>query len=389
MTFAAAMQDLAAGRLFEALPRLKAAVESQPDNAEYWLGYLSALAQAGHTVMARQLLGYVRSRGIGGEALERFAAQLLAGEPAVPAAPARHFIVVAPPYQRRLAGVRVLHELCDGLNRCGHVAYLLCSRFHADLAAECYVPRDDELAADLTSIPRLPAGTGPDSLRELVDAAIVIYPEVVAGNPLRAGRVVRYVLNHPGSNGYPMMHGERDYIVAFQPMFWPQPHAVATLLFEEPLFNDAGTRPARERGLDCTYVGKGARFGACPKVPGTVQVERDWPADKDGLAALLRGTRYFYTWDVVSQTNLDALCCGAVPVILRLAPFTPQVFDLAWGRLEFPLARDAGGRPVAPDDIGDFLAARDGFLGAYRALARSRPQIIARLAQAMRAHFGA
>lgn len=43
--------------------------------------------------------------------------------------------------------------------------------------------------------------------------------------------------------------------------------------------------------------------------------------NKTELAVLLKNTRYFYTWDYCTQTVVDAMLCGAIPVYMSVAPY--------------------------------------------------------------------
>ena len=377
-------------RVADGLPYLKTALEAQPAVPDYWLGYLEGLVLAGQGLLARRLLALGQQRGIAGPGVEEFVRRLQASEPQAspaPSTPVRRFIVLAPPYNRQSAGIRVLHDLCRDLNQCGYTAHVISYRFRADIV-ECYTPSGDEaFGPQHAHIPRLPASNDMEQFRELINDAVVIYPEAVMGNPLRAPRVARYVLNSPAANGYPMWHGEKDFIVSFAARYWDKPHFTATLVGDEPLFNDAGTRPALKRTLDCTYIGKGAQYGECHKLKGTVFIDRQWPADKESLAIMLRHTRFFYTWDVVSQTNLDALFCGAIPVVLRLAPFTQDIFDSPFGRAPFGEGRLADGEWQVNVDMKEFVSGRSRFISAYRSTVRERPQIVAGLARAIDRYF--
>ena len=50
---------------------------------------------------------------------------------------------------------------------------------------------------------------------------IVVYPEVVCGNPLGAKRVVRWLLNEPGVIGGDGVFEEQDLILAYSKNFVP------------------------------------------------------------------------------------------------------------------------------------------------------------------------
>ncbi|MCX7180683.1 MAG: tetratricopeptide repeat protein, partial [Proteobacteria bacterium] len=49
---------------FAALPHLKAALEANPEQGQYWLSYIEALMQSGQTDAARQVLQQGRQRGL-------------------------------------------------------------------------------------------------------------------------------------------------------------------------------------------------------------------------------------------------------------------------------------------------------------------------------------
>jgi predicted O-linked N-acetylglucosamine transferase (SPINDLY family) len=60
----------------DGLPHLLAALESNPKNPDYWLGYLEALFLAGQTDDAKETLAVARHHGLAGAAVEEFAARL-------------------------------------------------------------------------------------------------------------------------------------------------------------------------------------------------------------------------------------------------------------------------------------------------------------------------
>lgn len=64
------------GQASEGLPHFAAALEAQPENAEYWLGCIDALMQAGQIDAARELLESGLQHGLQGEVVDALAAQL-------------------------------------------------------------------------------------------------------------------------------------------------------------------------------------------------------------------------------------------------------------------------------------------------------------------------
>src|SRR5271155_3488514 len=60
----------------DGLPHLQAAVEANPEIADYWLGHLEALLLLGETGQATSTLAVARRHGLAGEAAEEFAGRL-------------------------------------------------------------------------------------------------------------------------------------------------------------------------------------------------------------------------------------------------------------------------------------------------------------------------
>ena len=170
-------------RPIEGLPHLKAALQARIDVVDYWLGYLEALLLAGHTNAARNILALARRQRIEEAALEDFARRLEKHN-VPPTNAGRIFIVLAPPYQPRSAGIRVLHTLCNELNLCGHTAHLILFRFSDNgTRVDFYTPLGDaDYCSELDAIPKLPACNDVSTYRALIDDAYVIFVSH-EGNP--------------------------------------------------------------------------------------------------------------------------------------------------------------------------------------------------------------
>ena len=223
------------------------------------------------------------------------------------------FLIASPRYNGRFGGVMALHQLCDALNRQGHTACIALfggsapyfnwaysddpQFYHADLLRSTLVGDDANLA-----------------VQEFLTDGFVIYPDLIPDNPLNARRVIRYLLytNHQYQAKYP-----QEFVLSFSKSFHNGPDGYLFKTLLDPEFHVEGSKPWAERTLDITYFGKGPNFTTCDRIPDTLLLTRDWPPDKNQLGHLLRACRYFFTWDAVSQTNVDAVACGAMPVLLN------------------------------------------------------------------------
>lgn len=207
----------------------------------------------------------------------------------------------------------VLHELCDMLNRQGHDAAMVlfggagpCFQWAYSNQPGHYHPQHQRIS--------LPAEDAAQSIRAFLEDGVVIYPDLVPDNPLNAKRVVRYLLykNH----GY-VAQGPNEYVLSFSKVFHDAPNSYLFKTFLSEELNAREGKHWEDRTLDITYFGKGPNFTHCHLIPGTLALSRTWPEDKAQLGTLLRQCRYFFTWDSVSQTNIDAIACGAIPVLLQ------------------------------------------------------------------------
>jgi len=170
------------------------------------------------------------------------------------------FIVNAPDFSNKSAGNVMLYTLNEELNRLGYKSEIL--KFLEK--------------------------------RTITDDTIVIYPEVIDGNPLNAKNIVRYYLNREGmAAGNAVNSGPNDFILAFNKLYHPSPDAILRYEKIDPNFYSTEISPLNRR-LDCTYIGKGLHYSEyCKVIDGTIEITRTAPAMKEGLANLLRQTRFY------------------------------------------------------------------------------------------------
>jgi hypothetical protein len=167
------------------------------------------------------------------------------------------------------------------------------------------------------------------SANAFLEGAIVIYPEIISGNPLNAQMVVRYFLNGEGiiKKGLKVNADLRDFILAWSELYHSKPDFVLSYDFIQNFYAEASSLSERE--IDCTYIGKGEKYLKCHVIPGTFEITRSQPAVKSEYLDLLKKTRYIYMWDSVTAVYSDAVLCGALPVMMTYAPFGKAKFGEA------------------------------------------------------------
>lgn len=227
----------------------------------------------------------------------------------VPSEHPHPYYIVAPRYERTSAGIRTLHLLCHWLNRKGFPAFI---QIFGNKKGPLFSP--DLIAPELT-------------YRVVLDhfeskrTPIVVYPEVVSGNPLKASCVVRYLLNYPG-----LLGGDREY--QFDEMVFAYSDALASSvpkvegLLCMPVVDRSIYRPGanEERKGSCYYAEKFRRAGNTPFGLPTdcIEILRSGPRaqSREEIAGLFRRCEKFYCFEDTALI-LEAGLCGCPTVVMK------------------------------------------------------------------------
>jgi len=254
------------------------------------------------------------------------------------------YYIYAPNYRRSSAGIRVLHMLCDALNRSGHEAYVVSRVLNPNLMTPY-------LSNDVIALHRS-QGLEP----------IAVYPEIVDGNPLGAGIVVRYLLNQPGYLGGSGIYEPDDLLFAYsrgllQPGT-PEENILHLPAIDLSIFCPPANPAKRIPGKVCYYQGRAAQAKIDPGLLplDAVEVTPEFPDSWEGLADLFQQCEYFYLAER-SGLAAEAALCGCISIVLpgkyaqgQLSEFENKNYGTAWGntpeaieraRQTLPLLRQA------------------------------------------------
>lgn len=249
------------------------------------------------------------------------------------------YYIFAPRYSRTSAGIRALHLLCHWLNKSGQRAYVVrdaAGKLHPD----CLTP---VLTKD-TVDHHFAQGKVP----------VVVYPEVVAGNPAGADCVVRYALNFPGLLGGDTSWPPEDLVFGYSAQlatFCGVPDNVLHMpVIDTSVFCLPQGGNARPREGSCFYAMKyqkvhGQTVSGLP--PGSVEITRNRPNSQtpSELAELFRRSEAFYCFENTALAA-EAVLCGCPAVFMPNAYLDrPIALDelgwdgFAWGNTPEELDR--------------------------------------------------
>lgn len=212
------------------------------------------------------------------------------------------YYVYAPTYRENSGGARALHYLCHALNLVGEEAYI------TDTGSPSL--RTPTLTKEIAQR-HAEQGLSP----------IVVYPEVITGNPLGAKNVVRYLLNVPG-----LLTGEQ---IRWEPTDMVYTHGVDVVpadmhanllkipLSDTRIFNAVGTSNDGRRGTLLVlnrYLQHGGTLD--PVTANSTEISFRVPnRSLAELAALYRTAELLYTHEP-STACYEALLCGCPVVYL-------------------------------------------------------------------------
>ncbi len=210
------------------------------------------------------------------------------------------FIISSPDYHERSSGVRALHRLCHLLNRAGYRAAMR-------------IPKTATAVNPAWDTPLFRDWPAPEQ-------SIVVYPEIVSGNPLQAKQVVRWALNYPG-----VLRGETSYDPTEMVFAWDarmlkrvgraasepldESRVLAVPVIDpEHIYPD----PSVTKDVDAYLIYKGASVREQFVLPNEREMVciDDTVANLRELGALLRRTRKLYSYDHATILFHEALITG-------------------------------------------------------------------------------
>jgi protein O-GlcNAc transferase len=321
----------------EALPRFEAAIQSQPMEESHWVAYINALVSVGSMETAASALEWGQKYGLRKETAATIAANCVAAvektlngaqlnessayteeqlaRPPAPKWPAikssltanldyinepkskgRRYVIFAPLFRNDSSGIRVLFDLQK---------WLICAGYDAITIAGTTQYKPDQFADD-----------------------IIIYPEVVTGNPLNSKRVVRYLLNFPGKLAGTKAYAKHELLVSYSDTFCE--HSNGEILMVPPVepFFFSDDTPKTHNAI---YVGKEKDLGMHPK--DCIYITRQFPVTRREVAQFMRATKTLYTYDLISAIGHEAMLCGCQVKHIQpdgtIVDFPPPVTILA------------------------------------------------------------
>jgi hypothetical protein len=239
------------------------------------------------------------------------------------------FIIFAPTYNENIGGVVLLHKLCHLLNENKSQSFL----FPFFASSQKYLEED---SIDLSYLENI-LETSSDSLMtnpkfntpileniELLknlDSWAVIYPEIVAKNPMKAKNVIRWLLHYPGFHTGKVEYGANElYFKGHQQMHDSEctfdgstTSKVPLYIIHYPLdlYNLDNTASQRLGIAYCIYKGKGRKID--PSLENAILIDGKPHTE---IAKIFKKVTLFVSYDLHTAYSTFATLCGCISVVI-------------------------------------------------------------------------
>lgn len=259
------------------------------------------------------------------------------------------YYIFALDYIQQSAGTRALHYLCHALNEVGQEAYVTCMQTNPLL-------RTPVLNSE-TMMQHRNTGRTP----------IMVYPEIVSGDPLAAGGiVVRWLLNQPGHIAGDLHFPPDNLIFTYDPSYLPmgmhgEPLHLPTS--DLSIFNNDNNPYDSKRELVCFYAHKYLTMGGqlTEHVKGATSLCKDQKLTHPELAAILRRSKLLYVYEPTALIE-EALLCGCPVSIIETNYWRENMNNHSY----------SGNLGVVMDDSPTSLAQASSNVKQYRSIHEKR-----------------
>jgi len=221
------------------------------------------------------------------------------------------YVICAPSYSENNGGAMFLHGLADGLNAIGEQAVI----------SPMGPLRKPALRTRVKQAFRRPPpfrlsgapGTRLASRADLRADPIVVYPEVVLGNPLGARKVVRWLLYKPGLRNPYRFGPDEMFFAASEACDLPEVTGGAPRLFlwkRNPVYEN---RKLPGRAGACYIDRKGDAKPRIPETAGAIRIDGMSHAE---IAEVFNRCDTFYSYDEATMYSLYAALCGCLSIVV-------------------------------------------------------------------------
>jgi hypothetical protein len=209
------------------------------------------------------------------------------------------FIIYTYDYSPGIGGVKVMHKLCDLINKIGHEAYLM-----------PIISKDEFYVCSDYNTPLVT-----QEILNNIDDYIIIYPEGIRYNPLNAKNVVRWILG-PSKQEDAETYSKSDLIYWFMDYYCTDYLGQKeNQLFITEFHNDIFVNYKWDRKGSCYTIRK-AKPTHLIHPSNSIFIPFEAAGDLVGIVKLFNLTEKFYCYDNYTFLSTQAAMCGCISIVV-------------------------------------------------------------------------
>jgi len=233
------------------------------------------------------------------------------------------YIIYSPPFDENSGGAIVLHRLCDLLNNSGEEAYMYW--YDVNFPKINFEKPFRSLYRILRFIFKRyisPYKTNPQfktpiANSNLIDEdCIVVYPEIINGNPLNINNAVRWLLYRPGFHTGEIKYNKNDIFFFFQKSFDDEKlnkfrdHYLNVVWIRDDIYKQTNFG---ERQGSCYMLRKGKGRKIVHDLEDSILLDNKTHIE---TAKIMNNCEYFICYDLHTMYTAYAVLCGCKVVVI-------------------------------------------------------------------------
>lgn len=228
-----------------------------------------------------------------------------------------NIFIYADPYDENVGGVIALHRLCHVINNTTqHKAYLVPFTWNHSFFKKLRYKLKNKNILKVKDGWNTPVW----GKRSFPLNAVAIYPEVVEGNPLKIGNVVRWLLHQPGFHTGKILYGNNELYFKFNSAIndFEREHCKQSDNELKVIYYPIETYENRkkDRDIECCYMIR--KGGYKPQIHPSDAICLDGKSHNE-IADIFNRSKQFISYDDYTAYSLFAVLSGCESIVVPAA----------------------------------------------------------------------
>jgi hypothetical protein len=238
------------------------------------------------------------------------------------------FIIFSPSYSENNGGAVTLHHLCDLINKIGYKCYLYPGFDNVEINLLNYKTILPRIIKKIVTQPfrifKKSKRFNTPVLKKIpekynLDEFIIIYPEIVFGNPLGAKNIVRWLLHNPGFFSGKIYYGPNEIYFKYSNQYndftylnsSTSENNLYIFTYLKNYYNDVNCSSERHGVAYCIRKGK---IKTVPfNIAGAILIDG---MKHNEISKIFKKSKYFISFDRNTAFSRFAALCGCISIVV-------------------------------------------------------------------------